>query len=729
MADSKASIVITAVDNTKVAINSVKSGINSLTTAATTVSGVLGGLGLALGTGAIISAIKSTADYADEMGKAAQKVGTTTEALSGLKYAGDLADVSFEQLQVGLGKLAKSAEDFRDGSKSAVDAFTKIGIDPSKYKDTSELFSVIADRLSKMEDGARKTAIAQELLGKSGAQLIPLLNSGADGLKAATEEAKRFGIIVTNEAAKAAEKFNDNFTKLSILAKGASIQLSGPLVDSLGKTTEAMLKSINEGNKLFALLQGFVGLGKLPFDFFFTSEIDISSKSKVKELEQDVIDLEQSIANLKKSGGGKLNELISGGSIQELETQLNITKNQLEAWKKFGAKIDKKTDPKKSSETNGSTPDPTNKKTIENPYAKEYAQDVATLMQAFQQLETPAQSATEKLQDQLDSYTSLEPTVKTYLQSLVDQAKASEVLAASMELNNSVMEITQQYNDAAAAQSQAISDAYNAILSENQDLNTALIKDDQERAKAQLEIEHNRRIERIASMQAEQDDIDLLLEAENDRFAAAQRVLAAETTRSKGYMKDLGATFSSAFEDAIAGGKKFSDVLAGLSNDIERMLVRRTITDPLMKGLDSMVIDPLSNIFSDFFANANGGVYSGAGISAYSGKLVSRPTVFPFANGIGLMGEAGPEAILPLRRGADGKLGVSGGGNNVTVNVFEAPGTKTNVQQEQGADGQLNIKVVVQQLYGMMGRDISRGIGLAPVIERRYGLNRVSGGA
>lgn len=59
---------------------------------------------------------------------------------------------------------------------------------------------------------------------------------------------------------------------------------------------------------------------------------------------------------------------------------------------------------------------------------------------------------------------------------------------------------------------------------------------------------------------------------------------------------------------------------------------------------------------------AKGGVMQSPGLSAYSGQIVDKPTVFPFARGVGLMGEAGPEAILPLKRGADGKLGVEAGG-------------------------------------------------------------------
>ncbi|EDT3088619.1 phage tail tape measure protein [Salmonella enterica subsp. enterica serovar Newport] len=68
---------------------------------------------------------------------------------------------------------------------------------------------------------------------------------------------------------------------------------------------------------------------------------------------------------------------------------------------------------------------------------------------------------------------------------------------------------------------------------------------------------------------------------------------------------------------------------------------------------------------ANFSLNAAGGVYNSADLSRYSGSVVSRPTFFAFAKGAGVMGEAGPEAILPLRRGADGKLGVvaaSGGG-------------------------------------------------------------------
>ncbi|EBY1954367.1 phage tail tape measure protein [Salmonella enterica subsp. enterica serovar Sandiego] len=65
--------------------------------------------------------------------------------------------------------------------------------------------------------------------------------------------------------------------------------------------------------------------------------------------------------------------------------------------------------------------------------------------------------------------------------------------------------------------------------------------------------------------------------------------------------------------------------------------------------------------------NADGGVYRSAGLSQYSGSIVNRPTFFAFARGAAVMGEAGPEAILPLRRGADGKLGVVAAGGGMAM--------------------------------------------------------------
>ena len=138
------------------------------------------------------------------------------------------------------------------------------------------------------------------------------------------------------------------------------------------------------------------------------------------------------------------------------------------------------------------------------------------------------------------------------------------------------------------------------------------------------------------------------------------------------------ALLSSAFkgaEDALVsfvqtGKLDFKSLINSMIADLARLTIRQSITGPIAEFVGSM-FGGGGRIYGADTRNALGGVYSGAGIGAYSGQVVSRPTVFPFAKGIGLMGEAGPEAILPLKRGSDGKLGVtaSGGGQEVNISI------------------------------------------------------------
>lgn len=120
--------------------------------------------------------------------------------------------------------------------------------------------------------------------------------------------------------------------------------------------------------------------------------------------------------------------------------------------------------------------------------------------------------------------------------------------------------------------------------------------------------------------------------------------------------------------------------------------------------------------------NAAGGVYNSASLSAYSGSMVNKPTLFKFASGAGVMGEAGPEAILPLRRGADGKLGVAGGGggSNVIVNNYSSSQVET--EQQQNAEGGFDTVVIIRALEKAMAGNVASGVGpMARAIEGRYG--------
>src|SRR3954470_21823408 len=125
-----------------------------------------------------------------------------------------------------------------------------------------------------------------------------------------------------------------------------------------------------------------------------------------------------------------------------------------------------------------------------------------------------------------------------------------------------------------------------------------------------------------------------------------------------------------AFSASVSGGKQFEDVLKSLGLRISDLAVRLALK-PLEKSLASGI----SGLLSGLTGSAGGGApaslaaASGAIKPFAAGGVIGTPSYFPLANGgVGLAGEAGPEAIMPLRRGPDGRLGVAGGGGN-TINV------------------------------------------------------------
>jgi phage-related minor tail protein len=125
--------------------------------------------------------------------------------------------------------------------------------------------------------------------------------------------------------------------------------------------------------------------------------------------------------------------------------------------------------------------------------------------------------------------------------------------------------------------------------------------------------------------------------------------------------ESLGSRLVTAFSGAVIHGTKLSDVLRGLALSLSQ--------SSLTQGLRPLG-NMLGGLFGGVIPNASGNVFSGGAVMPFAdGGIVNSPTLFPMLGGTGLMGEAGPEAIMPLARGADGRLGVRGGGGNVSVTV------------------------------------------------------------
>ena len=144
-----------------------------------------------------------------------------------------------------------------------------------------------------------------------------------------------------------------------------------------------------------------------------------------------------------------------------------------------------------------------------------------------------------------------------------------------------------------------------------------------------------------------------------------------------------------AFSGSVAGGKQFDDVLKSLALRLSDLTLRMAF-----KPLEHSLASGINSLFSGLFAGGTPSLTAATGaIKPFaSGGVIGTPTYFPLiGGGVGLAGEAGPEAIVPLARGPDGRLGVRGGdGAAATVNVTIAtPDAESFRRSESFVAGQI----------------------------------------
>lgn len=228
----------------------------------------VGLMAAAAAAGAMSLAVKGTVNAADDMSKAAQKIGIPIEELSRLKYAADLSDVSFEQLQTSVGKLSRNmAEALEKPTGAAAKAFGNLNIavanSDGTLRSSSEVMKDIADRFAAMPDGAAKTAAAMELMGRAGAGMIPMLNGGAAALGAAMTEADKFGQVFTAEMGANAEAFNDNLTRLQGAFGMLTAKLATALLPQLKAFTDWLVANAPAiTNFVVQTVEGFAAVGR-----------------------------------------------------------------------------------------------------------------------------------------------------------------------------------------------------------------------------------------------------------------------------------------------------------------------------------------------------------------------------------------------------------------------------------------------------------------------------------
>lgn len=195
-----------------------------------------------------------TAAYADDVDAAAQKTGVAAEALQELTHAAAGAGFDLSSMSQSLGFLNKAMVQSKSGSKELAALFKDLGVEVTDgnrgFLSAQDVLEQLADKFAAMPDGAEKSAAAVALFGKSGAQMIPFLNKGADGIGALREEARRLGLVLSEDQVRAGAAANDSWNRLKATAEGLKRQLGAELFPVLLDVTSGISEWVQENRAL-----------------------------------------------------------------------------------------------------------------------------------------------------------------------------------------------------------------------------------------------------------------------------------------------------------------------------------------------------------------------------------------------------------------------------------------------------------------------------------------------
>lgn len=229
----------------KVDTNTAKQELQNFGDEATSNSGVLSKFGgiaktaaigvAAMGTAAVgagaaaLKMAQSSAETADRVDKMSQKIGLSKEGFQEWDYVCNQSGVNVEVFKNGMKTLTTQMASAQDGTSSAVDAFKTLGITwddgNGKLKDQETMMNEAITALSGMKDGTERATLAQQLFGKAGTELAPILNSGSDGIAELKDNAHALGLIMSDETVNAGVKLGDTIddVKASFGAIGTKI--------------------------------------------------------------------------------------------------------------------------------------------------------------------------------------------------------------------------------------------------------------------------------------------------------------------------------------------------------------------------------------------------------------------------------------------------------------------------------------------------------------------------
>jgi hypothetical protein len=241
-------ITISAIDKTKKGFGSVGRALGGLTKSIFSMRTALVGVAGAAGFGLLV---RSSLNATDSLAKTASKIGTTTEALSGLRFAAEITGVATTTMDMALQRFTRRTAEAAKGTGEAKGALQALGINATKLIDLplDERMLVLADAFAKQTNESQKLALAFKLFDSEGAALVNTLSLGREGLSELLGEARALGVVMSSSAAKGVENATDSLTKLKAITKGLRDQFVAalaPAIESLTTQFTDFFKEIAE---------------------------------------------------------------------------------------------------------------------------------------------------------------------------------------------------------------------------------------------------------------------------------------------------------------------------------------------------------------------------------------------------------------------------------------------------------------------------------------------------
>lgn len=244
------------------ALRRAEAGIRALGKRLTAIGTQFATAGAALG-GALAGATKIFADAGDRLDKMSKRTGLSVETLSELDFAAQRSGTSLGTLENGIRRMQGTLRSAERGLSTAGDALNTLGLDFRQIRNLSpeDQFTLIAQRLSQIEDPTRKAAVAQEIFGRAGTQLLPLFEAGEKGMAALRQRARELGVTLSTETATKAAQLTDAMGDVQATLKAAAIQIGAALAgnvtnlaNAIAEVTARVTDFVSRNSRLVVLL-------------------------------------------------------------------------------------------------------------------------------------------------------------------------------------------------------------------------------------------------------------------------------------------------------------------------------------------------------------------------------------------------------------------------------------------------------------------------------------------